>query len=199
MKVVCFYADLHPAAAKALATYAPQAELAETPRDDDSSYVRALGERWNLGNDLLIIEQDIEIGAGMIESLEECPQDWCCYAFSIFSPPILVEFGLGCTKFSAAAQRIADLAAIRADFADCPECHGTGCGNRHLDVSIARVLARAGFSPHNHGEVAHHHDYGPSGILRGGVTHYSWTPETGPVYAKGDPGPRRTWGISGVR
>jgi hypothetical protein len=199
LRIACFYADLHPATSKALAAYAPQAELVETSRSDESSYWRELSARWGHGDDLLVIEQDIEIGPGMVESLEKCPRDWCCYAFNIFNPPVLVEFGLGCTKFSAAARQAAGSASIQAEFADCPECHGAGCGNRHLDVSITRVLTRAGLSPHVHGEVTHHHDYGPSGILRGGITHYSWSPDTGSVYLKGDPGPRRTWGVTGVR
>lgn len=200
MRTAVFYTDLHPLAAKAAAAYAPQAELIETPLADRYAYWRELSARWGTGGGLLVIEQDIEIGPGTVTSLDGCPQDWCCYAYDIFSASVSLHLGLGCTRFSAHAQQVAGIPAITAEFGDCADCQGTcrGCWN-HLDLTIARTLIKAGMRPHVHGEVPHHHDYGPAGILRGGVTtRYSWSPETGPVYLRSDPGPKKIWGASGV-
>lgn len=212
MRIACFYNDLHPAAAAALAAHAPQAELVDT-NEDTFTYWREVRNRWDRGDSLLVIEQDIEIGPGMVKSLEACPRDWCCYAYEIFEPPVLLEIGFGCTKFSVAAQQAADYASVKAE-PGCPGCDASGfrCWD-HFDLATAEVLARAGFSPHVHGEVTHHHDYGPTGLIMMSAeplplgmagsrfsTSYSWTPETGSVYVKGTrPGPRETWGITGVR
>jgi hypothetical protein len=67
-------------------------------------------------------------------------------------------------------------------FAHCETCHGAGCW-WHLDGEIARELEDAGFAPHVHGDVPHHHDYRAIGIIpmEGVVSHFSWTAGEEPV------------------
>jgi hypothetical protein len=207
MHIACFYNDLHRAAAAALARRAPQAELVDTSAGK-FAYWREVRSRWDRGDSLLIIEQDIEIGPGMIASLSECVHDWCCYAYEVFQPPILLELGFGCTKFSAAAQQAADEESVLAE-RRCPDCAPTNFRRwNHFGLATADVLAKAGFSPHVHGEVTHHHDYGPAVSItaiepleaaRGGGPPLYWSPETNAVYMRDPRGPRQTWGTAGLR
>lgn len=148
----------HPSAVAALSAYAPQAEQPDVS-DDNYAYWREISSRWTGERDLIIIEQDIEIGEDTIASLEECDQDWCCFAYPIFRTQVRLRVGLGCTKISAAAQRKVTAEAVAKGFELCAQCRGKGCW-WHLDGRISTMLKRGGFFPHVHGDVIHHHDYG---------------------------------------
>ena len=156
-RVLCGTAAPHPDAMAALAACAPQAEITDVT-GSNYAYWDEIRARWAGEQDLIIIEQDIEIRPGVIESMEACDQDWCCYAYPIFRTRVRLRVGLGCTKISAAAQRKVTAAAVAAGFELCAQCRGRGCW-WHLDGRIAVMLKRAGFYPHVHGDVIHHHDY----------------------------------------
>lgn len=147
----------HPAALAAIERFCPDAELLDVS-GDNYAYWRAIRSRWTGERDLIIIEQDIEIGPDTVASMESCKQDWCCYAYPIFRTKVRLRVGLGCTKISAMAQRIIQVAAIEEGFATCAACRGKGCW-WHLDGRISHLLKRAGYFPHVHGDVLHHHDY----------------------------------------
>ena len=66
--------------------------------------------------------------------------------------------GLGCTKLSAALQAAVPASAVEEHFAACEGCDGKGLWN-HLDRHVSECLKNAGFAPHVHGEVTHHHAY----------------------------------------
>ena len=155
--VLCCPAQPHPDAMAALAKYAPQAEIVDVS-EDNFAYWREISARWKGERDLIIIEQDIEISADTVRELEECDQDWCCFAYPIFRTKVRLRLGLGCTKISAAAQRKVTARAVADGFTTCATCKGQGCW-WHLDGRVARMLKRGGFFPHVHGEVIHHHDY----------------------------------------
>ena len=147
----------HPAAVAALEAHAPQAEVIDVSRSN-YAYWEAIRERWTGERDLVIIEQDIEIGADTVAMMEQCEQDWCCYAYPIFRTKVRLRVGLGCIKVSAAAQRRVTADRIAEGFATCAQCRGKGCW-WHLDGRVAAMLKQGGFFPHVHGDVTHHHDY----------------------------------------
>lgn len=147
----------HPAAEAALERYAPQAEIRDVT-GDNYAYWREISSRWTGERDLIIVEQDIEIGPDTIGVLEDCGEDWCCYAYPIFRTKVRLRVGLGCTKISAAAQRRVTAVMVAEGFTTCAQCRGKGCW-WHLDGRVAHLLKRAGYFPHVHGDVIHHHDY----------------------------------------
>jgi hypothetical protein len=156
-RVLCCTAQPHPGSMTALKEHAPQAEVIDVA-GDEFAYWREIRRRWTGEADLVIIEQDIEIGPDTIRSLEECDQPWCCYAYPIFRRQIRLRVGLGCTKISAAAQRMVSAREIAEGFELCATCKGQGCW-WHLDGRITQLLKHRGLSPHVHGDVTHHHDY----------------------------------------
>jgi hypothetical protein len=157
-RVLCCPVQPYPEAMHALMRYAPQADVVPLAEDDKFGYWREIRKRWTGERDLIIIEQDIEIADGVIESLQECDQDWCCYAYPIFRRQIRLRVGLGCTKISAAAQRLVGAREIAEGFELCAACKGAGCW-WHLDGRITQLLKHRGLTPHVHGDVIHHHDY----------------------------------------
>jgi hypothetical protein len=156
-RVLCCTAVPHPDAVKALSAYAPHADVVDVT-GDNYAYWREIRERWAGERDLIIIEQDIEIGPDTIATLENCSQDWCCYAYPIFRTRVRLRVGLGCIKISAAAQRKVTAALVEQGFTSCAACRGKGCW-WHLDGRVAAMLKKGGFFPHVHGDVTHHHDY----------------------------------------
>lgn len=154
----------HPAAIAALKEYAPHAEIVDVT-GDNYAYWREIRDRWTGERDLIIVEQDIEIGPDTITSMESCKQDWCCYAYPIFRTKVRLRVGLGCIKISAAAQQRIPVEKITEGFITCAACRGKGCW-WHLDGRVAHMLKRAGYFPHVHGDVIHHHDY-DTGMVEG--------------------------------
>jgi len=157
--ILCCYATLHPKTLETVNKWAPGAEFVDTSADD-YAYCRELKARWNTGQDLITIEQDIEITADVVSSFENCDQDFCVFPYWIVmgrkSGPdrrmVCIE-GLGCTRFSAALQA---RVKIRHIFQD---------DYRKWEDVAHRVWAtvrRYGYyMPHVHYPlVTHHHDYG---------------------------------------
>ena len=152
MRLVCCYTSLHPAAVRSLRMFAPAAELADVT-GDECGYWREISSRWDSAADLVVIEQDIEIGREVLPSFAACRQPWCTYGYEMFrDPPEWLTVGLGCVKFAAEAQRTADLTHI-------PEHQRRW---QYLDGAIAAMLQAAGLAPHVHGQVIHHHEYEPA-------------------------------------
>ena len=156
-RVLFCSASPHPVALKALGTWAPQAEVIDVT-GDDMGYWREIRSRWTGETGLVLIEQDNEIREDTITSLESCDQDWCCFAYPIFARGIRLTAGLGCTKISAALQRKVPANAVEERLTQCEGCEGKGYW-WHLDRHVAVCLKQAGFEPHVHGDIAHHHAY----------------------------------------
>ena len=162
MRVICAYTNLHPATAEALAKYAPDAELFETPGTFDYNHV--IESVWDSGDDLVVIEQDKIITAEVISSFAACNHDWCVYSYDTFPPPYTMEvsIGLGCTKFSARVQH--DIPVSEFLYGDdpawptCPNCNGVGCW-RYLDSRIDKCLWERNVPTYVHGRVEHMHSY----------------------------------------
>jgi hypothetical protein len=137
----------------ALAAHVPQAEVTDVS-GDDFRYWREIEARWTGERDLIVIEQKIRVGPETIQSLEQCQEPWCVFAYTIpdgtGEREVRLTASLGCAKFSAAAQRTVTAAEVARVFG------GKGYW-WHLDVPIAACLRDAGFSPHVHGDVPHLH------------------------------------------
>ena len=151
--VLCCVTSPHPAAAQALAAWAPQAQVADVSGGDEA-YWRQITARWAGEADLIIIEQDIEVREDTVPSLGDCTEDWCCFAYRIFARGIRLKTGLGCVKFSAALQRKVTAEMIAEGFAECDGCAGRACW-WHLDWHVSTALKQAGLEPHVHGDVTH--------------------------------------------
>lgn len=164
-RVVCFYTDLHPLAAAALAEHAPGAELVETPKADTHAYYRELEARWTGESDLICIEGDKEIHAGVLPSFDACPHQWCHFG-SLTSGTGIHQYsnvGLGACRFRGELQRAVPFSAFdtpddprQADI--CRLCNGAGgrCW-MFLDLRMAAVLFRRAYVLCDHGEIPHHH------------------------------------------
>ena len=140
------YGRLDPRTDRSVDLYAPGHERADTS-GDQTNYWREISSRWNGKEDLILIEQDNEIGPDTIPSLEECEYDWCTFSYQgLFG---ILEQSLGCTKFSAALQRRFPKETIA----------GPGMLWHLIDLRIGKLFGMHGLKCHVHGEIPHHHDY----------------------------------------
>jgi len=165
MKIIFCYTDVpNPRAAEAIRKYAPTAEWIRTV--EHHTYAKELTSRWDSGEDLVVIEGDKEITAEVIPSFEACDEPWCVYEYWNFPEPYQQNtiYGLGCTKYSAEAQRQIPAEEIYRKHDGvlnrCPDCNNDGCW-RYMDTRISfAILSRCiSFAPHVHGRVNHHHVY----------------------------------------
>ena len=155
MRVLACYATMDPRTKLALETYAPHAEIVYVGGGDED-YYEALKERWTGVEDLVNIEQDNEITAEVIPSLENCNRPWCTYAYPGPSGFGLLTSSLGCTKWSAALQR-------RFSFW---ELFPYSRYWEFLDMQMASTIqSQANLLPHVHGKIRHFHDYEANGDI----------------------------------
>jgi hypothetical protein len=159
VRVLCPYVNgdesgaprgLHPLCERALAKYAPDAEMHYLGTRHDA-YRDLLEEAWAGGEGFLVVEHDIEIRAGLVDELEACPEPWCAVPYVVGSDPNgFIESSLGCTRFSTAL-----LAAVPAAISGLPVRDW-----RQLDCELSPRLRTAGYVPHVHlPAVPHHHRY----------------------------------------
>lgn len=147
MRILCCYANLHPATAQAVEDFAPTAEFVDVS-GNSLAYWQAIKSRWTGEQDLVIIEQDIAITADVIPTFERCNDNWCVYAFKGPAHIGYMKHSLGCTKFSARLQRAAPANEIASDLTW-----------QFIDVTVARYLDRLNFDSNCHGVLGHYHDY----------------------------------------
>jgi len=169
MRILCCYTSLHPAARRALGEHAPGAALADVT-GDPYGYWREIAARWDGTEDLATVEHDIEIRDGVLPGFAACPEPWCVYPYEVHERGLWLDFGLGCTRFSAAAQRAVTAYAISAMPGECSTCHGKpGCW-MHLDCKIYWAMTAAGIERHVHWPAVTHHSRRlqgpPAGIVR---------------------------------
>jgi hypothetical protein len=168
--ILACYVTIDPRVKAALTVYAPDAELVYTGATD-TAYWQAITARWTGVESLVIIEQDNEITYDVLGSFAACAEPWCCFAYRApaydiapngtwrevlrrypgTEPPVdhaLITTSLGCTKFSAGLQRSVGHREISAELLAWDV----------IDTTIALCLIEAGYRPHVHGEIPHHHD-----------------------------------------
>jgi len=148
------YTRLHPATARLADAPAPGHRKVPLP-PDDAAYWRLLAEHWRQPGDLMVIEHDIGIHAGVVEGFAACREPWCAHPYLIGRQLIPA---LGCTRFTA------QLKAAEPDLLEVVGQDGTGGlpakDWRRLDVRILDHLRNRGYTRHEHPEpVKHYHRY----------------------------------------
>lgn len=128
--------------------------------DDVYAYGRLLDEFWTGTDDLVVVEQDIQPGIGVIDSFGECPEPWCTSPYWVgrhtpyqdpppngprrLSDSGYLVHGLGCVRFSQSLQQMLPRLAERAK----GEWRG-------LDARVNDLLRTEGFVPHTHAPSRH--------------------------------------------
>lgn len=159
--VVLPYTRLHPVTARLANTHAPGHVRVMLNPDDGtdprpaSGYWDLLAELWKLPGDLVVVEQDIGLRAGVIEGFDACRRPWCGHPYRVGSELVVA---LGCTRFTA------ELKAAQPDLLErVGQISEPGMPAKHwrrLDVRLADQLRRRGYRVHEHEPaVAHYHRY----------------------------------------
>ena len=152
------YTRLHPATARLANAHARGHVRVRLDPADDAAYWRLLAKAWRVpASDLVIVEHDIGIHAGVMPGFTVCREPWCGHAYPLDRGVMLAC--LGCTRFTAA------LKAAEPDLLDVVgEVGGDGLPAkdwRRLDVRTSDELKRRGYTLHQHEPpVKHYHRYG---------------------------------------
>lgn len=151
MRIIVPFTRLVPEADAALSRFAPTAERVDVS-GADLAYWELLGSLWSEGRDFVVVEHDVEIRAGVIEELAECPEWFCAFAYPYKAIPSagieLLKAPLGCTRYrSELMERAPDLFAG-------PPVHWERL-NALVEVELLRGKVCV---PHTHmPPVIHHH------------------------------------------
>jgi hypothetical protein len=150
MRILYCYTRPHPRSVASIEAFGgPHVEYVGV-LGDLLGYWKAIRERWTGAEALMVIEHDIEIHEGTVRSFLECGQPWCAFAYEMSAPGNWTARALGCTRYSAEAQRMAPADVIEAVPHSCSRCDGKpGCW-AHLDGQIAEALETAGITVHEH-------------------------------------------------
>jgi hypothetical protein len=153
--IVAPYTRMVPATARLLNRHAPGHLRVRLDPADDHAYWALLANLWREPGDLLIVEQDIGIHAGVVEELTGCREPWCGFPYHIGEQLLVC---LGCTRFTA------ELKAAEPDLLDVVGEDGTGGLParvwQRLDVRILDHLRERGYRQHRHEPaVRHYHRY----------------------------------------
>lgn len=171
MRVVCAYTSVHPLAEASLERYAPEVEYVDVATSD-TAYCKVLTDLWAGGEDVLVVEHDIEIHDRVVPEARACSEPWCVWPYNgpgfgdKQGDPFLYG-SLGCTRFSGVLMRTEpDLLAVAGALSQ-----GLPAGDwRRMDASILPTLRDRGYEPHLHWPaVLHHHIYPNEGCACGSV------------------------------
>lgn len=150
------YTRLHPATARLANRHAPGHRRVHLDAADMAAYWKLLARCWREPGELIVIEHDIGIYAGVIPGFAACPEPFCGFPYRLDGG--VMRACLGCTRFSA---------GLKAAEPDLLEVVG-GIGNdglpakdwRRLDVRLGDELRRREVTMHVHaGPVKHYHKY----------------------------------------
>lgn len=153
MKACYFYFTAWPGATARLPLDAERVYTGPGTGD----YFRAFKARWNTGEHLACIEQDVAVHESVLPQFAACPQPWCAFGWQV-GPGQHSTWWLGCTRFSRQLQEDLDLSGIRGHTADiCMGCTEFTPCHRHLDVILTAVGEHLGDEkPHVHyPDIAH--------------------------------------------
>lgn len=130
---------------------------------DPLAYSRLLAGLWEAGDAFLVVEHDVEPTAEAVTQAAVCSCPWSVSPYKGSGPShaeaAMLTGSLGCTRFSAALLAEVPDAMQRANALNdgasvCPPGHW-----QRLDARLLHVLRDAGFWPHQHVPVLHHHVY----------------------------------------
>lgn len=151
------YTRLHPATARLANRHTRSHLRMRLDPADMTAYWRLLAAAWREPGDLVVIEHDIGIHAGVIPGFAACPEPFCGHEYPLHLG--VMRACLGCTRFTA---------ALKEAEPDLLEAVGEVTGDglpakdwRRLDVRIGDELKRRGYAMHVHEPaVRHYHRYG---------------------------------------
>jgi hypothetical protein len=177
--VFCHAGKPHPKCLKAAKRNAPMVRIVNTS-ETVFSYWETISFYWQGNDDLLLIEQDIELPEGAVESFEGCPEPWCSYRYSA---PGIFQWGLseslGCTRFRKEVQMAVPAAEIAGSTLTLWAGHKVPSASNivwnRIDWRISTHLKANGFKVHVHGEAKHYHSYPDihvNEIVQGAITAY---------------------------
>lgn len=118
-----------------------QPELHRVGHRDE--YWQLLHDRWEIGDEFLLVEQDVVVWQGAIQHLAECSNAWCTLPTMCHGRMITTTFG--CVKFSR------DLIARNPRFWDDIDRDWF-----HLDANFADKMGWPWIRPHDHWPPASH-------------------------------------------
>jgi len=153
IRILCAYTKLHAGAEQALWEFAPDTEFVDVSKSD-SAYFDLVREAWKCQETFLLVEHDIEIHKGVVESAKHCKQPWCVWPYMGHSQEEI--WALGCVKFGrrlmlAQPTLMDEVGEIQSDCA-IPKRHW-----KRLDARILVTLRAHGYAqPHVHESVKHH-------------------------------------------
>lgn len=132
-------------------------ELYPIERAAEHDYPRLLIDEWADPRITIIVEQDIVVPAGGLQSMANCEKPWCTLPYNISGRQETAA--LGCAKFDAILKDSFPDLAQRAS----RDHNGKG-GQitwRSLDAALAKALYAATFMPHVHTQfpARHNHRY----------------------------------------
>jgi hypothetical protein len=156
---------LWPAPAASLAAHAPDAEIIPIPADDITRPWTDYAARWGGTDDLVIVEQDVIIHAGVLPGFDGCPEPWCLYPGRHYARGGgFMDSGLMCNRFRREFMEAVPVAAVEAVIGSCSRCDGREprC-HAHLDGKTREAGEAAGFRIHVHWPSVGHRDEGLPG------------------------------------
>jgi hypothetical protein len=119
------------------------------------AYQALLAAEWDRPGDLMLVEHDIGIHAGVVPGFEDCPELWCGHAYPIGEQMLVC---LGCTRFRHELKQAVPDLCNRID--SLPFDGSPARDWRRMDVRLAGVLQGLGYAPHTHNPpVEHYHIY----------------------------------------
>lgn len=118
----------------------------EIAPDDERAYGKIIAECWNSGDDLFIVEPDVEISSDTLFQMRACQYGYCGFSYS-WGPE--VGIALGATRFRRSFMEKYPDAVQRAV--------AEGVSFRQFDVVLQRHILVGEYSqqPHAHGSVVH--------------------------------------------
>lgn len=155
MKIICPYTQLHDATVDALSEHAAGHDVRYVHvGDHDEQLFEVWQDVWAAREDVIWVEHDIKIHAGVIPGFEACEFPWCAFAYPYPYGNSNPYFGTGCARFRG---------ELMAAFPDMIDRVGERFGPHHpprhwcsIDGFQQLELAGRGYlQHHHHPPVAH--------------------------------------------
>ncbi len=166
LRVIVPWTRLHDATIRSLNKHAPHYERVELDASDDDAYWRLLCELWSAAEPFVLVEHDMEIHAGVIETFESCRRDWCVFPYEGPPHPMaprnrVFRCALGCVRFRPPVMHAhPNLIQSLAEGQTLIFGRYANTDWNRLDSQIASLLFQRGVRACEHEPwVTHHHDY----------------------------------------
>ena len=121
-----------------------------------TAYSRLVARVWGDRQSFLLVEHDIELTEEALRHALACGCSWSVNPYK--GKNGLFTRSLGCTRFRSSLLEAFPQAMSMANAMNDSGISPPGHWNR-LDGRLDHVLRTAGYRPHLHTEVPHHHEY----------------------------------------